>query len=128
MIQEAQQLGNMPAAHQAYSAACERLKEVTLARGFRPAEVRGAKGGGKFGGGKFGHSPKEKVSSRREAPMAKAAGPARAREKVVEAPGLVQSALERTSLGKTSRSAPSATCATRPGTGKAAPIAKALPP
>ena len=34
LILEAQQLGNTPAAHQAYSAANERLKEVTQARGF----------------------------------------------------------------------------------------------
>ena len=59
LILEAQKLGNTTEAYEAYSAANERLKEVTLARGFRPAEVRGtSKGGGKFGAGRGGRPPK----------------------------------------------------------------------
>ena len=53
LILEAQKLGNTSEAYETYSAANERLKEVTLARGFRPAEVRStSKGGGKFGKGR----------------------------------------------------------------------------
>ena len=52
LIMEAQKLGHTPEAYEAYSAASGSLEEVTLARGFRPAAVRGTKGGGKFGQGR----------------------------------------------------------------------------
>ena len=61
-----------------------------------------------------------KASSRNEAARAKALGTARAKGKIAEALGLLRCVLETVDLGKNSRSAPSATCVRRQGTGRAA--------